>query len=72
MVCETWDIPSNNFLNKYKLKYNKIASAMLTNLPLLNAVAKQKRFTFISTGMSKLSDVQLLSKYLKNINVNLI
>ena len=44
-----WDIPSNNFLNKYKLKYNKIASAMLTNLPLLNAVAKQKRFTFIST-----------------------
>lgn len=53
-----WDIPSNNFLNKYKLRYNKIASAMLTNLTLLNAVAKQKRFTFISTGMSKLSDVQ--------------
>ena len=53
-----WDIPSNNFLNKYKLRYNKIASPMLTNLALLNAVAKQKRFTFISTGMSKLSDVQ--------------
>ena len=31
---------------------------MLTNLALLNAVAKQKRFTFISTGMSKLNDVQ--------------
>jgi N-acetylneuraminate synthase len=53
-----WDIPSNNFLNNYKLKYNKIASPMLTNLALLNAVAKRKRFTFISTGMSKLSDVQ--------------
>ena len=53
-----WDIPSNNFLNQYKLKYNKIASPMLTNLALLNAVAKQKRFTFISTGMSKLNDVQ--------------
>ena len=53
-----WDIPSNNFLNQYKLRYNKIASPMLTNLALLNAVAKQKRFTFISTGMSKLSDVQ--------------
>ena len=53
-----WDIPSNNFLNKYKLRYNKIASPMLTNLALLNAVAKQKRFTFISTGMSKLNDVQ--------------
>ena len=56
--ASAWDIPSNNFLNKYKLKYNKIASPMLTNLALLNAVAKQKRFTFISTGMSKLSDVQ--------------
>ena len=53
-----WDIPSNNFLNQYKLRYNKIASPMLTNLALLNAVAKQKRFTFISTGMSKLNDVQ--------------
>ena len=40
-----WDIESNNFLNSYKLKYNKIASPMLTNLKLLKAVAKQKRFT---------------------------
>ena len=53
-----WDLESNNFLNKYKLKYNKIASPMLTNIKLLNAVAKQKRFTFISTGMSKMSDVE--------------
>ncbi len=53
-----WDIESNNFLKKYKLKYNKIASPMLTNLQLLNSVAKQKKFTFISTGMSKMSDVE--------------
>ena len=52
-----WDIESNNFLKKYKLKFNKIASPMLTNLRLLNSVAKQKRFTFISTGMSKMGDV---------------
>jgi N-acetylneuraminate synthase len=57
-----WDIESNNFLHSYKLKYNKIASPMLTNLNLLNAVAKQRRFTFISTGMSKMSDVETAVK----------
>ena len=53
-----WDIRSNDFLKKYKLKYNKIASPMLTNLKLLNHVAKQKKFTFISTGMSTIKDIE--------------
>ena len=53
-----WDIPSNNFLKQYKLKYNKIASPMLTNIELLKSVSKQKKFTFISTGMSKMEDVK--------------
>ena len=57
-----WDIESNNFLHSYRLKYNKIASPMLTNLNLLNAVAKQRRFTFISTGMSKMNDVETAVK----------
>lgn len=60
-----WDIESNNFLKKYKLKFNKIASPMLTNLRLLNSVAKQKRFTFISTGMSKMGDVNKAVKIFK-------
>ncbi|MDC0408558.1 N-acetylneuraminate synthase family protein, partial [Candidatus Pelagibacter sp.] len=60
-----WDIESNDFLNSYKLKYNKIASPMLTNLDLLNAVAKQRRFTFISTGMSKMNDVETAVKIFK-------
>jgi N-acetylneuraminate synthase len=53
-----WDIESNNFLNKYKLKYNKVASPMLTNLKLLESIAKQKRYTFISTGMCKIKNIQ--------------
>ena len=57
-----WDTESNNFLHSYRLKYNKIASPMLTNLNLLNAVAKQRRFTFISTGMSKMNDVETAVK----------
>ena len=47
-----WDVPSQNFLRKYNLKYNKIASAMLTHLDLLQAVAEEGRVTFVSTGMS--------------------
>ena len=37
-----WDINSLKFLDKYDLKYNKIASAMLTDEIFLNEVAKRK------------------------------
>ena len=47
-----WDINSLKFLDKYNLKYNKIASAMLIDEIFLNEVAKRKKYTFISTGMS--------------------
>ena len=53
-----WDINSLKFLRKYDLKYNKIASAMLTNIPLLNAVAKEGKFTFVSTGMSTMKYIE--------------
>lgn len=60
-----WDVESNKFLKKYKLKYNKIASPMLTNLRLVEHVAKQKIYTFISTGMSSLKDVEKAVKIFK-------
>lgn len=56
--ASAWDIDSQKFLKKYNLKYNKIASAMLTNLDLLEKVAMEKKTTFISTGMSNLKDIQ--------------
>jgi N-acetylneuraminate synthase len=48
--ASAWDVNSLNFLDKYKLKYNKVASAMLTNIPLIQEIAKRKIYTFISTG----------------------
>ena len=39
-------------MQKYDLKYNKIASAMLPYTPLLEVVADEGKYTFISTGMS--------------------
>ena len=55
--ASAWDIQSLNFLKKYRLKYNKIASAMITNLEFLIEVAKQRKTTFISTGMSTYKDI---------------
>tara|TARA_B100000035_G_C20945242_1_gene529415 strand:- start:58 stop:912 length:855 start_codon:yes stop_codon:yes gene_type:complete len=47
-----WDLDSLDFLNKFNLKFNKIASAMIIDQNFLIEVAKQKKHTFISTGMS--------------------
>ena len=66
MVASAWDVPSQNFLKKYKLKYNKVASAMLTNIDLIKKIADEKKLTFISTGMSTLKDISKAIKIFKN------
>ena len=53
-----WDIDSQLFLKNYDLKYNKIASAMLTNLDLLRIVSEEQKHTFISTGMSTVEEIK--------------
>lgn len=50
--ASAWDVPSQIFLRQFDLKYNKIASAMITHDDLLSAVAEERKPTFISTGMS--------------------
>lgn len=55
--ASAWDIPSFQLLAKYKLKINKIASPMLVHWEFVNIVAKEKKMTFISTGMSTFSDI---------------
>ena len=55
--ASAWDLESLEFLDQYNLKNHKIASAMITNKEFLLSVAKRKIHTFISTGMSKTSDI---------------
>ena len=55
--ASAWDLESQNFLRKYKNRFNKVASAMLTNEKLLHQIAKEKKTTFISTGMSTIKDI---------------
>ena len=55
--ASAWDLNSLKFLKSYNKKYNKIASAMIVDLAFLDAVAKQKKHTFISTGMCTFTDI---------------
>jgi len=55
--ASAWDINSLEFLENYNLKYHKIASAMIIDQKFLSEVAKKKKHTFISTGMSTKKDI---------------
>jgi N-acetylneuraminate synthase len=53
-----WDVDSQILMRKFNLKFNKVASAMLVHTKLLEVIAKEKKHTFISTGMSTMQDIQ--------------
>jgi N-acetylneuraminate synthase len=55
--ASAWDVNSLKFLDKYNLNYQKVASAMIVDENLLVEIAKRKKYTFISTGMSKKEDI---------------
>ena len=55
--ASAWDINSLIFLDKFDLNYHKIASAMIVDLNFLKEVAKRKKHTFISTGMSTIDNI---------------
>lgn len=55
--ASAWDLESQRFLQRFDLPYNKIASAMIVYERLLNEVASEKKYTFISTGMSTIRDI---------------
>ena len=56
--ASAWDLDSLNFLKQYNCKFNKIASAMLVDKNFLESVAKEKKYTFISTGMSQMINIK--------------
>ena len=57
-LSTAFDLESLEFLKQYDLKYNKVASAMLTNMELINKIAQEKKHTFISTGMSNMDQIK--------------
>ena len=61
-----------DFLKRFKCKFNKIASSMLTNYKLLEVIAKEKKHTFISTGMSNLKDIETAIKIFKKFKLRFV
>jgi N-acetylneuraminate synthase len=66
--ASAWDIESLKFLDSYNLKYQKIASALITHEDFVQEVAKKKLHTFISTGMSNYSIIDKVVQVFKKHN----
>lgn len=64
--ASAWDIDSQLFLRQYGLKYNKVASPLLVHMDLLNLIAEEKKYTFISTGMSTIKQIDKAVEIFRN------
>ena len=68
-LASAWDLDSLKFLDKYECNYQKVASAMITSENFLEEVASRQKYTFISTGMSNVDDIE---KAVKDIKTGLV
>tara|TARA_X000000950_G_C13861744_1_gene639000 strand:- start:396 stop:1238 length:843 start_codon:yes stop_codon:yes gene_type:complete len=66
--ASAWDLKSLEFLKKYNLEFNKIASAMIIDKNFLEKVAEEKKYTFISTGMSTMKNIEEAVKIFRKKN----
>ena len=66
--ASAWDINSQIFLQKFNLKYNKVASAMIVYEDLLKEIANEGKHTFISTGMTTYKDIDKAVEIFNNAN----
>lgn len=55
--ASAWDLDSQEFIHSFQVPFNKVASPMLGNKPLLRKIATEGKRTFISTGMSLLREI---------------
>jgi len=65
--ASAWDVGSADFLETLEVPLYKIASADLSNLPLIEHIARMGKPLFLSTGMADLKEVseavEIVSKY---------
>lgn len=71
-LCTPWDLKSVDELESFNLSAYKVASADLTNLPLLDRLAQIDKPLIVSTGMSSVSEIEITVDFLKRREVNFI
>lgn len=64
-LCTPWDVRSLAVLEEMKVPAYKVASADLTNLPLLDALCLTAKPLILSTGMSRTEEVRISIDFLK-------
>ena len=63
-LCTPWDLSSVSILEDFGVKAFKVASADLTNMPLLNKLAATGLPLIMSTGMSTSEEIKFSADYL--------
>jgi N-acetylneuraminate synthase len=66
--ASAWDLNSQEFLQQFNCKYNKVASAMIIYENLLKVIADEGKHTFISTGMTTYEDIDKAVKIFRDAN----
>lgn len=67
-LCTAFDIESADFLEVLGVDAYKIASHSLTNLPLIEHIARKKKPMLVSTGMSTIDEIDKTVSLIKQYN----
>ena len=71
-MCTPWDSDSVRDLEFFNVQAYKVASADLTNLPLLDKLSKTKKPLILSTGMSTSDEIQISADFLNKRKVDFV
>ena len=71
-LCTPWDSRSVDVLERMKVPAYKVASADLTNLPLLDRLCRTGAPLILSTGMSRQGEVQITVDFLNQRNAQFV
>jgi len=63
-MCTPWDLESIKILESFNVPAYKVASADLTNLPLIDALIHTKKPLILSTGMSSNEEIKCTINFL--------
>jgi N-acetylneuraminate synthase len=71
-LCTPWDTDSVKFLDKMGVEAYKVASADLTNLPLIQALIETRKPLILSTGMSTEVEINKTVEFLNKNSANFV
>ena len=63
-MCTPWDHKSVDILESFNVKAYKVASADLTNIPLISKLCETKKPLILSTGMSSVEEIKFTTDFL--------